>query len=217
LPPIKLQGVMAREPHPHGKSCTQECSMWFSDTIFRCCCAGFLNPNGDGSNELYEALGLPKTATHEEIRAAYRVQSLRYHPDKLRQRGETLSEDNTEEFRRIKRAYEILSDPSRRKTYDTLGINGIELKEEPTTFFSDQERVQHMVSRADKRAYFVIFISLVFLLAYLVVMPVLFALQVDGTIDIKWSLIFLPLWIIYSLILIALLIGKFFLFAKQTI
>ena len=183
--------------------------MWFSDAIFACFCGGFLNPRGEGSRKFYEVLDVPKTATHDDIRVAYRAKSLQYHPDKLRQRGETLSESNTEEFRKIKRAYEVLSDPSRRKTYDTLGINGIELKEEPTTFFSDQSRMETMIAKADKRAYFVIFLSFCLALAYLVVTPVLLALQVDNTIDIKWSLIFLPLWIIYGFILIAVLLGKY--------
>jgi hypothetical protein len=181
--------------------------MWFSDTTFRCCCGGFLNPRGEGSKEFYETLDVPKTATHDEIRVAYRAKSLQYHPDKLRQRGETLNEANADEFRKIKRAYEVLSDPGRKKIYDQLGINGIVLKEEPTTFFSDQSRMQDLVAKADKGAYVVIFLSLCLGLAYLVVMPILFSLQVDGTVNINWAFIFLPLWIIYGFTLIAVLIG----------
>ena len=38
------------------KGKTSKMSAWFTDTIFVCCCQGFLNPNGTGSKEYYEVL-----------------------------------------------------------------------------------------------------------------------------------------------------------------
>lgn len=60
----------------------------------------------------YEILGIPKEATSEEIRRAYRELSLRHHPDHNHSPGA-----NTQ-FLNIKEAFETLSNPNRRKDYD---------------------------------------------------------------------------------------------------
>jgi curved DNA-binding protein len=87
------------------------------------------------SKEYYKTLGISRHAKPAEIKKAYKKLSLAYHPDKLRQRGETLTEEMQEKFRGIKQAYEVLSDPEKRKLYDTLGVNGILLREVCFFFF----------------------------------------------------------------------------------
>jgi curved DNA-binding protein CbpA len=64
-------------------------------------------------NDYYAALGVPETATVEEISAAYRQLALRYHPD--RQPGNAAA---TEIFERATEAFEVLSDPELRLRYD---------------------------------------------------------------------------------------------------
>jgi hypothetical protein len=61
----------------------------------------------DGFNVLYEILGLPprKLATREQIRRAYRLQSLRYHPDKVLPEE---ADEAAEKFLAVKTAYEML-------------------------------------------------------------------------------------------------------------
>jgi DnaJ-class molecular chaperone len=61
----------------------------------------------------YKTLGLSSAATREEIRRAYRVLARRYHPDV------NPGNSTAERFREISRAYETLSDPERRKQYDS--------------------------------------------------------------------------------------------------
>jgi Ca-activated chloride channel family protein len=61
----------------------------------------------------YEILGIPKDATHEEIRRAYRELSLRVHPDVNRSPGAN------SQFMNLKEAFETLTNPSRRKEYDS--------------------------------------------------------------------------------------------------
>ena len=75
--------------------------------------------------ELYERLGVEKTASFDEIREAYRMLSKRYHPDNQ----ETGDE---EKFRSIAEAHDVLTDPDRRGKYDTIGIYG-ESEEDKTT------------------------------------------------------------------------------------
>lgn len=64
----------------------------------------------------YEALNLDKTATPEEIKKSYRKLARKYHPD--------INPNNKEaenKFKEISEAYAVLSDPEKRKQYDTLG------------------------------------------------------------------------------------------------
>lgn len=65
---------------------------------------------------LYEILGVAKTATDAEIKSAYRKSALKYHPDK--HKGD---KDSEQKFKEINVAYEVLSDKQKRQQYDTFG------------------------------------------------------------------------------------------------
>jgi molecular chaperone DnaJ len=65
------------------------------------------------ADELYKTLGVSKKATDEEIKKAYRKLARQYHPD--RNPGDAAAEDK---FKEISAAYDVLSDPEKRKEYD---------------------------------------------------------------------------------------------------
>ncbi len=71
--------------------------------------------------DFYEVLGVSKSATQEEIKAAYRKLALKYHPD--RNPGNKEAE---EKFKEAAAAYEVLSDADKRKKYDQFGHAGFE-------------------------------------------------------------------------------------------
>ena len=64
----------------------------------------------------YEVLGVDRSASAEDIKKAYRTAAMRNHPD--RNPGDHQAE---ERFKKVARAYEVLSDPSRRDAYDRYG------------------------------------------------------------------------------------------------
>jgi len=68
--------------------------------------------------DYYKILGVEKSATKDEISKAFRKLALKYHPDK--NPNDKAAE---EKFKEITEAHEVLSDPEKRKKYDTLGAN----------------------------------------------------------------------------------------------
>jgi curved DNA-binding protein len=68
--------------------------------------------------DYYKILGVPKSATTEEIKKAFRKLAVKYHPDK-----NAGNKESEEKFKEISEANEVLSDPEKRKKYDTLGEN----------------------------------------------------------------------------------------------
>ncbi|KAJ6802708.1 uncharacterized protein M6B38_191160 [Iris pallida] len=71
------------------------------------------------AGDYYSTLGVPKSASVKEIKAAYRKLARQYHPDVNKQPGAT------EKFKEISTAYEVLSDDKKRALYDQYGEAGV--------------------------------------------------------------------------------------------
>jgi DnaJ domain/Transmembrane Fragile-X-F protein len=175
-----------------------------------CCCRSFLGPppgeedeqNGDSEApnstkhppDYYELLGIPRDATSDDIKRAYKKQSLLMHPDKLAQRGLSVTPEMQAQFTQMKEAYDVLSDPYKRDTYDALGFRGMKWMEEP--FSMDPQELVHNFAKSsvlDRSKIFGIFVAIA--LAVLL-QPILLCLYVDGRFgpDALLSVTFIPLW-----------------------
>jgi len=73
--------------------------------------------------DYYEILGVSRDASLEEIKKAYRKLALKFHPDRV---PESEKKSAEEKFKEISEAYAVLSDPQKRKLYDTYGHAGID-------------------------------------------------------------------------------------------
>jgi molecular chaperone DnaJ len=71
--------------------------------------------------DYYQILGVSRDASQEEIKRAYRRLAMKYHPDK--NPGDKEAE---ERFKEISEAYQVLSDPEKRRIYDQQGSRGLE-------------------------------------------------------------------------------------------
>jgi molecular chaperone DnaJ len=69
--------------------------------------------------DYYEILGVPRNASADELKAAFRSLARKYHPDVNKTTGAE------EKFKEINEAYAVLSDPEKRATYDRFGEEGL--------------------------------------------------------------------------------------------
>mmetsp|Transcript_116271 Transcript_116271/g.328923 ORF Transcript_116271/g.328923 Transcript_116271/m.328923 type:complete len:442 (-) Transcript_116271:89-1414(-) len=84
------------------------------------------------NSRLYDLLDVEKTASGSEIKKAYRMMAMKHHPDKG---------GDPERFKDIQRAFEVLSDPERRRRYDERGEDALEEGSSPR---GPQDLFEHM-------------------------------------------------------------------------
>lgn len=138
----------------------------------------------------YDLLGVAPACEETELRRAYKKKALQLHPDKG---------GDPELFAQMKSAYDVLSDPKKRKMYDSYGIEGLKVMEGNLS----PEAMMIVLTRSGK---FVV-VGMLSGLTLAVLSPViLFALRWDNTVDWPWFIAFIPIWILQALILAILVV-----------
>lgn len=101
---------------------------------------------------LYEILGIRRTATPEQVTKAYRKLAVKFHPDVAK--GDP--DEAAKKFREVQEAYDVLSDPERRKIYDETGSTMPPGKKQDAVMLSlldlqrrVMEAAEHMLSDLD--------------------------------------------------------------------
>jgi hypothetical protein len=181
--------------------------MRYDLSFFLCCCKAFLGNNdnderwggGGGVGEeylnFYQILGIERDASPDEIKRAYKRKSLQMHPDKLAQRGESATAETQARFTRMMEAYECLSDPHKRETYNAIGEKGMKWLDEPMSM-NPQELAENFTKASilDRSKIFAIFVAIA---VVVLALPVVVCLHVDGVFgnDASWMATLVPLWI----------------------
>lgn len=137
---------------------------------------------------LYTTLEIPKTASPADIKRAFRRLSLRFHPDK--------NPGHEDEFRNVAHAYEVLSDPKKRAVYDRYGEFGLSMLGTPAAALVDPQ----LGSRLQR---YCLYASMAIIL--LLLFSIFLAARVDHDISWKWSVVFIPLWILDAWFLLTLI------------
>lgn len=81
-----------------------------------------------GARDLYEVLAVPRSASPEDLKKAYRILAKKYHPD-----VRPNDKDAEDKFKEAANAYQVLSDSKQRADYDRLGLDGIGRGAQPGT------------------------------------------------------------------------------------
>lgn len=133
---------------------------------------------GVADTTLYDYLGCAPNATEAELKRAYRRLALQYHPDK------NPTDTAAERFREIQEAWDVLSDPQKRKMYDRFGMMSTQLAEMPAVLLSPVPFCLLMVLCG-------FCFGWLFVLMY----------KLDGQLaSWSWYVVFIPVWIWLALV-----------------
>ncbi|CAE6456614.1 unnamed protein product [Rhizoctonia solani] len=99
---------------------------------------------------LYTLFNVSKNAPVEEIRERYKSLAVSLHPDKVRDDAHKAA--LTAKFTQVKRAYEILTDPSKRAIYDLFGEDGLKTKWDVGSKYKTEEELRNEYARLARTA-----------------------------------------------------------------
>ena len=159
-------------------------------------------PVDEEERDFYEALGVSRDATSEQIRQAYRKKSLQLHPDKIAQRRQTVDiEEAKKEYEQVQEAYNVLMNDKKRARYHAVGCSGARYRFLSQGFANPGALYENLThaSTVDKTRLVLLCSVLVMLI---LLQPILIAAKVNQITDgsggslesTKWVVLLIPTW-----------------------
>lgn len=181
-------------------------SRWILLNVF----TALLPPTDPNEEDYYSRLGLDRNqkVTADDIRKAFRKQSLKWHPDKIAQRGGAeggLSPaEAAAKFRDIQEAYKVLSDPESRKEFHYWNCSVVRYQFVHTTASpaAVYRNLVHARFRDKARLIMAVSVLIIILLLpfLLVASAVNQTLEDDGGLaDASWAALLIPVWLVFAL------------------
>ena len=158
-----------------------------------------VNPNDE---EFYEILGLEKNATNEQIRKAYKVKSLKLHPDKVAQRGHMNQEEAAAQYEKVQEAYGVLVNDSKRQKYHAVKCSVTRYRFIEQSGMANPGAIyENLTSSSFSEKTRLVFLTFIILMLFLM-QPILIAEKINQSLenenplqDVQWSVILIPYWI----------------------
>jgi hypothetical protein len=163
--------------------------------------SALLPPVDPNEDDLYEILGLEKDATNEQIRKAYKVQSLKLHPDKVAQRGNMNKEEAAAQYEKVQEAYGVLVNEEKRSKYHSLKCSSTRYRFVEQGGLANPGGLMENLSQAtciEKTR----LVGLAWIIMLVILMqPILIGAKInqflenDGPLaDSSWAMILIPFW-----------------------
>lgn len=159
---------------------------------------------GERDTVYYDLLEIEKSANADQIKKAYKKMSLELHPDRLSRKGIQVTAEHNQKFQKLKEAYDVLSDPRKKRLYDKLGESGMKLIENPREVDPTILLKNFQANRGEriKTA-----ITVAFIFSAILIFPILFCLKCDGKLDnAPWLAIWTPMWLVNAVMAIGALL-----------
>jgi hypothetical protein len=168
--------------------------------------SALLPPINPEDRDYYDVLDIPRDATNEKIRKAYKLKSLKLHPDKIAQNGNQNKEQAAAEYEKVQEAYGVLVNDEKRQRYTSLGYSPTRYQSVARGNLSNPASMYENLTSAsfvDKTR--LVVLAMVCLMIVLI-QPILIATKLNHLLeqrgaleDSRWTYILIPFWILDGL------------------
>jgi len=171
---------------------------WLLGNVF----TALLPPLDKEEEDFFTILGLERDATNEQIRKAYKVLSLKLHPDKVAQRNELNAQDAAARYEKVQEAYGVLVNSIKRQKYAILKFSPTRYRFVNQGAYTNPGAMYENLTKASKVdksrlvILFAVIIMIIFLQPVLIASKVNQILEGDGALEPSgWITLLIPTWI----------------------
>lgn len=178
--------------------------------------SALLPPLDPEERSFYEILQVERNASNDDIRRAYKKLSLKLHPDKVAQRGESETEEAAAEYEKVQEAYAVLVNDEKRQKYDALGSPTRYRFVAQGTISSPPALYENLAGASfmDKTRLMAFMTTIILII---LTQPILIATKINQSLEEQgalqntpWTVIMIPYWITGGLVfLLSLMIIPF--------